>query len=342
MDANELRTRIKEGSLGGVYIFGGEEEYLVRYYLKQLADAASGDSAFAVFNSLTFDGEDVDLGAIAEAVKSPPVMDEYKLIVWRHAPLSSMKDKELDLLESVMELTAEHSYAVLAISAAPDDIDFGTPKRPSKLITRFSKIANVLRFDRSTENQLYGWLKKHFDSEGVDVTLDTLRALVFRSGRSMEILVREVDKLSALAHARGLEVLTPKEVEEVSSSTPECETFALQNAITERNKAKAYDALLDMKFRRIDPTVVMATLSHTFAELLHVSKLLSEGKGSSDIETLLKMNPYRAKHAISAVKKYTPDRLSKIVSTLTRVDADSKYGGIMGYTAIELFVSQNI
>ncbi len=342
MDANELRAKIKDGSLGGVYIFGGEEDYLVRYYLKQLTDAASGDSAFSVFNSLTFDGDDVDFGAIAEAIKAPPVMDEYKLIVWRHASFTSMKDKELDLLESVMELASEHSYAVLAISAVTDGIDFGTAKRPSKFITRFSGRANILRFDRSTENQLYGWLKKHFDAEGVGVTLDTLKALVFRSGKSMEILVREVDKLSALAHMRGIDTLTPAEVEEVASSTPECETFALQNAITERNKAKAYDALEDMKFRRIDPTVVMATLSHTFAELLHVSQLLSEGKGSSDIESLFRMNQYRAKHAVAAAKKYTPERLKKIVSTLSRVDADSKYGGITGYTAIELFISQNI
>ena len=270
------------------------------------------------------------------------MMDDYKLIVWRHADFVAMKDKELDTLESVMELLAEHPYAVLAISATADGIDFGTAKRPSRFVTRFSKHANILRFDRSTENQLYGWLKKHFDAEGVNVTLDTLKALVFRSGKSMEILVKEVDKLSALAHARGLSVLTPAEVEEIASSTPECETFALQNAITERNKAKAYDALEDMKFRRIDPTVVMATVSHTFAELVEVSLLLSEGRGSLDIESLLKMNPYKAKHAIAAAKKYTPDKLKKIMSTLSKVDADSKYGGVSGYTAIELFISQNL
>ena len=270
------------------------------------------------------------------------MMDEYKLIVWRHADFASMKDKDLDILEQIAVLAGEHPYAVVAISTVAEGIDFGTAKRPSKFITRFSKIANILRFDKSTENQLYGWLKKHFDAEGVGVTLDTLRALVFRSGKSMEVLIREVEKLSALAHSRGLETLTPMEVEEVASSTPECETFALQNAITERNRAKAYDALEDMKFRRIDPTVVMATVSHTFAELLSVSLLLSEGKDSQDIESVLRMNPYRAKHAVAAAKKYTPESLKKIMSTLSRVDADSKYGGVTGYTAIELFISQNL
>ena len=342
MDTSDLRARIKDRVLGGSYIFGGEEDYLVRYYLGQIASAVGESSPFAVFNNLYFDGDGVDFGAIAEAIKSPPVMDEYKLILWRHADFTSMKDKELDALEEVLKLASEHSYAVVAIGAVVDGIDYGSPKRPSKFVQRFEKYSNIFRFDKSTENQLMAWLKKHFDAEGVTVTADTLRALIFRSGRSMEVLVREVGKLAALYHSRGLSSLTPKEVEEVASSTPECETFALQNAITERNKPKAYDALADMKFRRIDPTVVMANVSRSFSELLAVALMLEEGKESSDIESALKISPYKAKHIITAAKKYGADRLRCAVSTLSRVDADSKYGGVMGYTAIELFISQNL
>ena len=38
MDQSGFRAKLKSGALGGVYILGGEEDYLVRYYLTALRD----------------------------------------------------------------------------------------------------------------------------------------------------------------------------------------------------------------------------------------------------------------------------------------------------------------
>ncbi len=342
MDTAELKNRIKENKLSGVYLFAGEEEYLSRYYSRELISAAGDDSPFAVFNNLSYDGEDIDFAAIKEAVKSPPMMADYKLVVWRHADLTSLTEAECEQLDEICSLSAESSAVIIFVAAA-DGVDFGGAKKPSGFISRFGKKINVLRFEKSTENQLYSWLKKHFDKEGVNVTLDTVRTLVMRSGRSMEVLAGEVEKLSALAHARGKSEITPEDVEEASSTTPESDTYALSNAIAERNKQKAYDALMDMKHRRVEPQIIMGMIAKSYSELLSVSLLLDEGRGLGDIESILKItNQYRLKHTVSAAKKYTTKKLMEIVDTLSRVDAESKFGGVTGYTAIELFVSQNL
>lgn len=342
MDINEFKAKLKSGSLGGAYIFAGEEDYLVRYYLSELRRAAEIDEAFAVFNNPVYDGDKVDFAAIAEDVKAPPMMSDYKLIEWRHADFDSMKEGELLLLEEITSSLSEYPYAVLAFTASGEGLDFGTQKKPSAFVKRFSKSINLLQFEKSTDNQLYAWLKKHFDSQGVGVTLDTLKALVFRSGHTMDVLKSEVDKLSALAKARGLSLITPREVEEACSSTPECDTYAFSNAIAERNKQKAYAALEEMKHRRVDPTVIMGMIARTFGELVTVANLLEEGKDAKDVEAILKMNQYKVKICVGAVKKYGAPTLSEIVSSLAYTDAGSKYGGIMGYTAIELFISKNL
>mgnify|MGYP003298619212 CR=1 FL=1 len=74
MDLVNFKQCLKNGSFSGVYIFAGEEDYLVRYYLKSLRDAVAPDDTFAVFNNPTFDGVEIDFSAIAEAIKSPPMM----------------------------------------------------------------------------------------------------------------------------------------------------------------------------------------------------------------------------------------------------------------------------
>ena len=51
MDLNTFKLNLKSQNLGGVYIFAGEVDYLVRYYLRALREAVGIDSAFAIFNN---------------------------------------------------------------------------------------------------------------------------------------------------------------------------------------------------------------------------------------------------------------------------------------------------
>ena len=342
MDLTSLKTQLKNGEFSGIYLFTGEEDYLIRYYLKAIRDKVAGDDAFAIFNNPIFDGEEIDFPKIIEAVKAPPMMSDFKLVEWRHANFSSFKEAQFEELDNLISICEEYPYSIVAFTAEEGGVDMGTAKKPSAFVKRFDKKINILNFEKSTENQLYAWLKKHFDAQGVTVGLETVKALVFRSGRSMDVLAGEVDKLCALALSRGKTVVTPDDVNEVASSTPECDTFALSNAIIDRSRSKAYFALEDMKLRRVDPTVIMGMVAKTFGDLTAISHLLDEGLGIYEIRDVLKMNEFKLKIYIPAAKKYGSQRLTEIVSSLAEADAGAKYGGVSGYTAVELFISRNL
>lgn len=340
LELKDFKAGLKSGDFGGVYVFAGEEEYLKRYYLGELRASVVTDEAFAVFNNPVFDGEEIDFAAISEAVKAPPMMSEYKLIEWRHADFTALSEKGLSALEDLTELCKEYPYATVAFLAGADGVDFGVGKRQSKFITRFEKLIKILRFDKSTDKQLLGWLKRHFDSHGIDVTLDTLNALVFTSGRSMDVLIGEVEKLSALAHSRGQKTVSEKEVAEVASTAPESEAFALSGAITDKNRAKAFLALHELKLRRVDPAIIIGMIARSFSELASVGALAFEGHGAPDIAAILSMNPYKVGLCVTGAKRYGKDALTRILAEITRVDAESKFGGLSGYTAIELFIAK--
>ena len=342
MDITEFKSCLKDRKLEGVYVFAGEEDYLIRYYLSALRGALEIDPTFAVFNNPVFEGEEVDFSELSEAVKSPPMMSDYKLIEWKRADFASMKEKELEALTELLSLAEEHPYSIIAFTAEGERMDFGAPKRPSKFISAFGKKMNILKFEKSTENQLYAWLKKHFDALGVEASADVLKALVFRVGKSMDTLLSEAHKLAYLALSRGKSALCVADINEVCSSTPESDTFALSNAITDRNKQAAYNALDDLKFRRVDPTVVFGMIARTFDDALAVAMLLEEGESLTGVEQILKMNPYKLKIYASCAKKYGAKALADITSALAKADSESKYGGVSGYTAIELFISRNI
>ena len=217
MDINEFKSRIKSGALSGCFAFVGEEDYLKRYYLGELRSAIVTDEAFAPFNHIVFDGEDVKLAAILDAVKAPPMMADYKLVEWHYPDFSSMKESELSDLEMLLETRAEYGYTTIAFLVGEDGVDLGTPKKKSKFITRFEKHIEFLRLDRSSDAQLAQWIRRHFEAAGVTFAQDVPSALIFRSGHSMQQLKNEIDKLVAYAKANSIS-LSSREVELISSA----------------------------------------------------------------------------------------------------------------------------
>lgn len=342
MELSELKSRIKSGKPDGWYLLFGEEDYLKKYYLNQIRSAVVSDETFAPFNYVSFDGADIDFAAVSEAVKSPPMMSEYKLIEWRFANIDALKESERGALEELFELKGEYPSAVFVIMTAADGFDAGSAKRPSKLASRLARGFDMLCFNKSTDAQLLSWLKKHFDAEGVSVDAPTLNALLFRSGRSMDVLNGEVIKLCCYVKANGRSAVTAEDVSEIASPTAECDAFALSNAVLERNAERAFLALGDLKRRRVEPAAAVAMLERTYSELTSVAMLLDEGRGAADIEALLKFHPYKAKLYINAARKAGTARLAESLSELCRIDAASKSGGISGYGAVEMFVTGHV
>ena len=340
MELNDFKALIKSGDIVGSYIFSGEEDYLKRYYLGELREKAITDDAFSAFNHAVYDGEEIDFASLRDDIMSPPMFEPYKLIEWRYPDFNKMKEGELDELEGILDLVSSADYAVLAFLVSEGDIDLGTPKKVSKFVKRFGEKIRILNFDKCTDAQLLSWLKRHFDAEGIAVTKEVLDALIFRAGHSMTVLNNEVTKLCMLAKARGQDSVSVSDVQLVASSTPECDTFALSNAILERNKKGAFLALEEMKSRRLDPIMILGMMAKTYTDIVTVVMMLKDGINMTDIQTVTKMNPYRLKLYVSAAKRYPPEKANAIISELARVDTGAKYGGVTGYTAIELFISK--
>ncbi len=229
MTLNDFRARLKSGNIGGWYIFAGEEDYLKRHYRGELSRAVLTDDAFDTFNHSVFDGQEMTLAAFRDALYAPPMMSDYKLIEWRHADLDKMKESDRSLLLDLAASREDYPYAIVAITALTDGFDTGTDKRPSKLYSKLSSDFDILVFDKSTDSQLLSWLKKHFDAEGIAVDVQTVQAMLFRVGHSMQVLANELVKLCSYAKANGKSSVTVSDVNDICSTTVECDAFAISN-----------------------------------------------------------------------------------------------------------------
>ncbi len=343
MNVTELKARLKSGDASGWYILCGEEEYLKKYYRGEIKKlTVSDDDPFILFSHTVFDGAELDCQAFIEAVKAPPMMADKKLIEWRYADLTRLKEKEIEAISALAQERDGYPYATVIISALPDGFDIGTPKKPSKLFTRLSKHFDIISFEKSTDAQLSAWLIKHFAAEGISAGADVAAKMLMKVGHSMQTLSLELKKLTEYAKARGKSNVSAEDVSEICSGSIESDAFAISNAIIEKNTEKAYLALLDMRMQKTDAGAAVAQLAKTYGDLMSVALFVEEGKDAADISAAMKFHPYKAGLYISAAKKLGSKRIAASLSSLIKTDAESKAGGISGYEAVEIFIAQNI
>lgn len=343
MTATELKAKLKSGNIDGWYIICGEEEYLKRFYRNEIKrQITSDDDPFALFNHSSVDGADFDVMEFQEALKAPPMMSDRKLVEWRFADMTKLKESELAALISAAESKADYPHATVIISTTPEGIDLGAPKRPSKLFSRLSPHFDIINFEKSTDSQLLAWLARHFQTEGISASANVTNTLLMRVGHSMQSLNFEVKKLCEYAKANGKSEIFAADVEAITSSSIESDAFAISNSIIEKNVDKAFVALADMKQQRIDAGAAIAQLSKTYGELTSIALLMEEGRSANDIATVMKFHPYKLGLYMNAAKKLGSKKISDSLSALIKTDAASKAGGISGYEAVEIFITQNI
>ena len=322
----ELKTQLKSGRIAGVYLFCGEEDYLKRYYVGQIRKEILTDPVFDAFNHPVFHGEEIDFAALSDAITSPPMMADRKLIEWSGAHLEDWKDAEFAALEELVRTVGENPGSVVVFLVGQEGMAAGTAKRPSSLFKRLAETVQAVNFETSTDPQLTAWLNAHFVHEGLDAEPGALRAMIDRCGHSMDVLASETSKLVCYARVHGQRTVTVATVELVCASTAEDDAFGLTNAMLAGDTVGAYRKLSDLVRRRVDPMMILGQISRLISDLCSVACLLEEGTPPTGVAAVLGMNEYKAKLYIGCVGKRSPDQVRALLAQCREMDLSSKRG----------------
>ena len=338
-----FRKQIKKGLSGGYLLFG-EEDYLKNFSLNAARSAVCAEETFAVFNDVKIDPLEYSPLSLSNALMAPPMMAEQKIVSINGLAISDMKSPELDELYSTLSTLHEYDYNVLIISVPSGLIDEGTPKKPSSVFAELSKYLTPVKFDAISGARLVAWIQKHFEHHGVSADAKVCEALIERCGKSMFTLSSETEKISYYILKHGRNAVTLEDIDNVSVSVISSDAYALANSILDGKHAEAIDALNVMKFRRIDPIIVLSEVSGVIYDLLNVKLLQSEGLGFSEILPISKMfskprgfSDYKLKLYLSAAASKPADKLKRALELCSEADLSLK-SSMQGYEAIERLI----
>ena len=152
----ELKTAIKEKCPGRLYIFYGEEVFLLNHYLLKLKELLI-DELTESFNYHRFTAENFVLRDFADAVENLPMMAERTMVqvddVDPFKLSEDLRDKIADILSDIPEYcTVVFTYETVLWK--PD-------KRYKKLWSAVSD-GQIIEFGKQNQRDLVSWIQRHF------------------------------------------------------------------------------------------------------------------------------------------------------------------------------------
>lgn len=337
MREDGFRKQLKSGLSGG-YLFFGDEDYLKAFAVKSAREAVCADESFAIFNDMKIDALDYSAPALLDALMPFPMMGEQKIVTVNGLNIDSLKPSEIDDLCDVLATLSEYDYNVLIISVPAGGLDEGyLPKRPSAVLTKLAKYLTPVRFESISASRLVSWVGKHFAHNGVEAAPEVCSFMIDYCGASMFTLAAETDKLSYYVLEHGRTKVSAEDVKEAAIAEISLDTFALANAILDGRYDAALDALSVMKFRRVEPVIIMSEVSRVICDLIAVKAMLDEGNSTAEISSAFKMNEYKVKMYVSGASGKSMKKLKRAIELCSEADAALKLSP-QGYTAIERLI----
>ncbi len=234
-----LERHLKQRSLRPLYLFFGEEEFLMERALRRLEGALAehtGEVPHKLFNL----AQEVGLEDFLAQARNAPLWGSGQLLILRR--VEAYPEKTLKAILAYLDHPPPRSWVVL-IASGLKARDVG--KHP--VWSRLQRQEAALGFWRLKEEELYQWVAQEARSLGKTLTLAAAQRLVEMVGGNLAELTQELAKLALFAGEE--KTISPNLVLRLASHSRTYTIFALVEALGQADASKrlsALDQLLDL------------------------------------------------------------------------------------------------
>ncbi|MBR3640531.1 MAG: DNA polymerase III subunit delta [Oscillibacter sp.] len=295
----KLKDDLKNGSpLARCYLFYGEESYLREHYLGKLRGAILS-SGFEEFNYHAFEGKDLRVETLAEAVESMPMMAERTLTVVSDYDLfnSQMAEGEQEALIALLSDVPEYACLVFVYDA----LEYKQDKRKKRLCAALAENVCEVCFLPQSQDDLTRWIARRFRALDKEIDRRTAEYLIFLCGDLMSGLTQEIAKIAA--YAKGPRV-TQEDIDAIAEPVLSAEIFKMTDCVTQGDYDRAAQIMGDLLKMQEEPIAITAALGSQLRRLYTARLALDEGKDKSWLMEMWSMrSDYPAKLLLAAAAR---------------------------------------
>lgn len=324
----ELKKELRSGSLAGrVYLFYGEEGYLIKKYEQSFASCID-DGGFADMNRIHMDGKGATAEAIIENAETPPFMAERRIITVREAGFfkTGRKDDSERLAEYIEKCP---EFAVLLFIEAEID-------KRGKLYKAVNKYGRAVEFKTPAERELISWIAKEAKAGGAYIGGAEAAHMLRCVGDNMEALAMEAAKLADYAGEGGK--ISLEDIDCLCAKSIESRVFDLVGALGNKNADAALGIYRNMLLMKEQPIMVLSMLARQFRIILQSKSMAKDGAGAREIAEATGLREFVVREGLKQAANFTEGSLKEALSECLNTDVDIKTGRIDAAVGVELLI----
>lgn len=312
-----LRAAIKAGVPANLYIFYGEERYLLQTMARQLKELLI-PGGFEEFNYHRLTGKGLTVQELAETAEAMPMMAEHTLITVTDMDIFKLDESQRTALIDLLGDFPPYCTLVFLYEQVPYKRD----GKMKKLCAALNEYVQEVEFVQQERSDLLKWLKRRFAATGHDIDQTAADHLLFTCGSLMRGLIPEVEKIAAYA---GHERITVADIDAVAEPVLDARIFDMTNAVTARNYDRAAAILADLLRMQTEPIAILAALGKELRRLYTARLALDGGKDRVWLKELWGMSSdYPAKLLLQAAKNVDHDWCRQAVKRSQTLDRRMK------------------
>lgn len=320
----DLKKQIRDNAIKPVYLFYGEERYLIDTYLNKITESVP-DGGFPDFNKMIVEDAKTSLADISDFTDTYPMMSEKKILILRDSgifksPSEDSKSFWTKLLSDVPEY--------LVIIFVEREID-----KRSVIYKAIDKAGDTVEFAMLSQTDAVTWTERRVIDAGKKIKKDTAEYLVELCDEGLSNLKNEIDKLLMFSD----EEITRSDIERLVPKSLNVKVFEMTDAIMVHDTDTALAILSDMKTAGEPVFRILSILLGTFDKMLHAQLLLAECETQDVIAKKLKVAPFIAKKYMK--KSYSEQELTNCIISIADIDYSIKEGQADEWTALEYFIT---
>lgn len=325
INVTKLKQQLKQGEIKNIYLFFGEEKYLVDTYLKKITDMALGDG-MKEFNYTYYNEDNESYEAFSDDIGAYPVMAEKRVIVLKNTKFIKLKDYQKPLAELLENIP---DYTVVII------VEDEASKIKKGITDIINKKGEVVEFKKQSVSDLRAWVSRQFAVKQKQMSNEDMEYLINLCERSLEKLSVECEKLISASDGA---VISRKVIDELVKVPVEYKIFEMSDHLLSGRATEAYRILNGFKINKEQPIVIFITIYRQLSDL-YMFRIMGE-EGANAAEYLAPNRKWLAGKLSADARRYSKEKIRNGMKLCASYDLQIKSGNLDGFTALEMMMAE--
>ena len=328
----ELKQHIKNKDLGRLYVFHGEEVFLLNHYLGQMKKLLL-DELTESFNYTRLTNETFEMQTFADAVEAMPMMAEATFVQVDDVDFFKFPEAERSKMGEILSDIPDWCTVLFTY----ETVSWKPDKRYKKLWEAVESNSLIVEFQKQEQRDLVAWIQRHFAARKKRISGDLCVYLIEITGGTMTALSGEIDKISAYS---GADEIRRSDIDAVTEPVLDAVVFQMTDLLSAGRYDQAFGKLQQLIKMQEEPIAILGAVGGHFRRLATARTLLDNGRNASELQKLYGIPDFVARKAMEAARYFKPEFLRRAAKLVVETDYKMKTSFDDNERLLELLILQ--